>query len=48
VVHEKLWVIKKGWMKEEWELVWKQMIGFYESEDFANAREKDDVIAEIE
>jgi alpha-N-acetylglucosamine transferase len=48
VVHEKIWVIKKGWMKDEWELGWKQMVEFYESEDFAHAREKDDVSAESE
>ena len=39
VVHEKIWVAKQGWMKEEWELGWKEMIEFYESEDFAKARE---------
>jgi inositol 3-alpha-galactosyltransferase len=41
VVHEKLWVAKDGWMKGEWEQGWKQMIEFYESENFANARNND-------
>ncbi|CAG5159320.1 uncharacterized protein ALTATR162_LOCUS5526 [Alternaria atra] len=44
VVHEKLWVLKEGWMKEEWELRWKEMIRFYESQDFAKAREDDGIV----
>jgi alpha-N-acetylglucosamine transferase len=44
VVHEKLWAIEKGWMKEEWEMGWKDMMEFYNSEDFARAREDDGVV----
>ncbi|KAG9193557.1 hypothetical protein G6011_03592 [Alternaria panax] len=43
VVHEKIWVAKDGWMKEEWEKGWNEMVEFYESEEFATARENDDM-----
>ncbi|KAI4675404.1 uncharacterized protein J4E84_010146 [Alternaria hordeiaustralica] len=46
VVHEKLWVAEHGWMKDEWEKGWKDMIAFYQSKNFANARKSDGVIAE--
>lgn len=41
VVHEKMWVIKSGWMKEEWDGTWKEMLGFYGSEEFKEARRRD-------
>ena len=46
VVHEKLWIAEHGWMKDEWEQCWKDMIAFYESKNFANARKSDGIIVE--
>lgn len=41
VVHEKIWVAEDGWLKEEWEQGWRDMITFYEGPEFAEEREKD-------
>ena len=41
VVHEKIWVADKGWMKDEWEQGWRDMIVFYESLEFVSERERD-------
>ncbi|KAH8726387.1 nucleotide-diphospho-sugar transferase, partial [Phaeosphaeriaceae sp. PMI808] len=38
VVHEKLWAIDKGWMKEEWEGGWRELVTWYGSDEFAKAR----------
>ena len=38
VVHEKIWAAERGWMKEEWEGTWKEMLAFYGSEEFQKAR----------
>ncbi|KAH7392304.1 nucleotide-diphospho-sugar transferase [Phaeosphaeria sp. MPI-PUGE-AT-0046c] len=38
VVHEKIWVFKEGWMKREWERGWKEMVEWYTSAEFAEAR----------
>ena len=40
VVHEKIWA-EKGWLKEEWEHVWKEMLDFYSSPDFLQKRNED-------
>ncbi|KAF1828116.1 nucleotide-diphospho-sugar transferase [Decorospora gaudefroyi] len=45
VVHEKIWVADSGWMKEEWERGWKEMIEFYRDVDFVKARDNDGVVA---
>ncbi|KAF2736413.1 nucleotide-diphospho-sugar transferase, partial [Polyplosphaeria fusca] len=37
VVHEKIWM-EGGWLGREWEVGWKEMVGFYGSEGFAGAR----------
>jgi alpha-N-acetylglucosamine transferase len=41
VVHEKIWTIQKGWMRDEWEGTWREMEGFYGSEEFKELRRKD-------
>ncbi|USP77733.1 glycosyltransferase family 8 protein [Curvularia clavata] len=41
VVHEKIWVAEGGWLKEEWQRGWRDMIAFYEGPEFAQEREKD-------
>lgn len=38
VVHEKLWMIDHGWMKQEWEGEWEKLRQFFESDEFATAR----------
>ena len=43
VVHEKIWVAEGGWLKEEWESGWRDMMAFYASENFRAARELDGV-----
>ena len=45
IVHEKLWVMKEGWMKQEWEKGWNEMNEFYESAEFAKAREEDGMVS---
>lgn len=39
VVHEKIWVAEEGWLKKEWERTWEEMLAFYSSASFAEARE---------
>ncbi|KAF9701672.1 hypothetical protein EKO04_001055 [Ascochyta lentis] len=41
VVHEKLWAAERGWMKEEWEGTWREMLDFYGSDEFKELRERD-------
>lgn len=38
IVHEKIWAAQRGVWKAEWEDTWKEMIQFYESEEFIAAR----------
>lgn len=38
VVHEKIWAAERGWMKEEWENTWQEMLKFYASEEFREKR----------
>lgn len=44
VVHEKIWAAESGWMKEEWEGTWQEMLSFYGSEEFKQARKRDSEI----
>ena len=41
VVHEKLWMFDEGWLKRDWEETWQEMLKFYASPAFQEAREKD-------
>ncbi|KAI2482263.1 Alpha-N-acetylglucosamine transferase [Pyrenophora tritici-repentis] len=47
VVHEKIWVTEGGWLKDEWESGWRNMMKFYSSKDFRVARELDGVGSEV-
>ncbi|KAH7064381.1 nucleotide-diphospho-sugar transferase [Paraphoma chrysanthemicola] len=38
VVHEKMWAISEGWLKEEWERAWEEMRTWYSSGEFVEAR----------
>ncbi|UPX10448.1 uncharacterized protein EKO05_0001109 [Ascochyta rabiei] len=41
VVHEKIWAAERGWMKDEWEGTWREMLDFYRSEEFKTLRKTD-------
>jgi hypothetical protein len=41
VVHEKLWAEKKGWLAEEWDEQWRDMLAFYGSTAFGEKRRAD-------
>jgi hypothetical protein len=43
IVHEKLWAAEWAWLREEWESGWREMLGFYGSREFTEARRKDGV-----
>jgi inositol 3-alpha-galactosyltransferase len=38
VVHEKIWVAEKGWLKGEWEIGWEEMVEWYGGREFEEAR----------
>ncbi|KAL5115272.1 hypothetical protein ACEQ8H_006864 [Pleosporales sp. CAS-2024a] len=38
VVHEKIWVEKNGWLKKEWQRGWTEMVNWYRSRKFGDAR----------
>lgn len=43
VVHEKIWVATDGWTKREWENTWVEMLSFYGSTEFLEARAHDGI-----
>ncbi|KAJ4359176.1 hypothetical protein N0V95_002428 [Ascochyta clinopodiicola] len=47
VVHEKIWAAERGWMKEEWEGTWREMLGFYGSEEFKELRKQDGEVGNL-
>ena len=46
VVHEKIWAAGDGWMKQEWDDTWKEMLEYYGSDEFKAARRADGVVVD--
>jgi alpha-N-acetylglucosamine transferase len=40
VVHEKMWALGAGWVREEWERGWEEMKAWYESGEFLEERRR--------
>jgi inositol 3-alpha-galactosyltransferase len=40
IVHEKLWAVEQGWLRNEWERGWEEMSTWYASRQFVEARER--------
>jgi alpha-N-acetylglucosamine transferase len=43
VVHEKIWAAEGGWMRQEWDDTWEEMLEYYGSDEFKAARRTDGV-----